>query len=609
MPTGVQTLPAARVRVYYGWVVLGVAALAMVGTLPGRTQGLGLITEPLLRDLGLSRVAYAQINLVATLVGALGCFGVGRLLDRYGSRGVLTVLALLLGVVVVAMSQAAGFAVLLVFVTLTRGLGQSALSVVSLAMVGKWFRRRLTRAMAIYALVMSIGFMIAFPARRRPRAGAAAGGSPGRAIGVSLLLVLAPVAWLFDRSSPEAMGLEVDGGQPGGDELRAEPAACDAGERRCGRRRSGCSRSPAGLRAGRLRHRPVQRIDPGRARVRARRLPHRAGGDGDHRPGRQLRRRRVCRSRLAAPRPAGGALVLTGALAALAHVTTVAHVMAQAVAMGVAGGFVMVVFFSFWGRAYGRAHLGRIQGAAQALTVLASAVGPLFLACFVETTGSYAAGFYALAAVVAALAVAAMVVPIPAGAQRAARRGAVNAMRPRSLVVRGLDLLLAHEPGRGARRGHGGGRARRRAAGRRFGARQPARLVLQRLGRTDRRRRLRRTSSASARRGDRRPSGFRDAVPRGRAARHGAGLRHRSGERPARRPGARLRRRRSLLAFHGVATRAGARRTRGAGQPGAGRASSAPRPARRSWCACSGRPTSRSSRCTAARTTSAARCG
>ena len=35
-------------KFYYGWVVLFVAAAAMVGTLPGRTQGLGLITEPLL---------------------------------------------------------------------------------------------------------------------------------------------------------------------------------------------------------------------------------------------------------------------------------------------------------------------------------------------------------------------------------------------------------------------------------------------------------------------------------------------------------------------------------------------------------------------------------
>jgi MFS family permease len=415
-PTDVQTLPAERVRVYYGWVVLGVAALAMVGTLPGRTQGLGLITEPLLRDLGLGRVAYAQINLVATLVGALGCFGVGRLLDRYGSRGVLTALALLLGVVVVAMSQAAGFAVLLVFVALTRAIGQSALSVVSLAMVGKWFRQRLTKAMAIYALVMSIGFMIAFPL-----VGALVLSHGWRlawaAVGVALLLGLAPVAWLFDRSSPEAMGLEVDGGQPGGDERRVEPAAWTLGQ---------ALRSPAfwvfalssaayGLVASGI---GLFNESILAERGFAPDVYHTAlavtaitGLAGNFAAGALADRGSLRHILLVA------LLVLTGALAALAHVTTVAHVMAQAVAMGVAGGFVMVVFFSFWGRAYGREHLGRIQGAAQALTVLASAVGPLFLASFVETRGSYAAGFYTLAAVVAALAAAALVVPIPPGAQ------------------------------------------------------------------------------------------------------------------------------------------------------------------------------------------------
>ena len=80
-------------RAYYGWVIVAVAALAMVGTLPGRTQGLGLITEPLLADLAIGRVAYAQINLFATLVGALFAYGVGSLLDRRGSRVVLTVIA------------------------------------------------------------------------------------------------------------------------------------------------------------------------------------------------------------------------------------------------------------------------------------------------------------------------------------------------------------------------------------------------------------------------------------------------------------------------------------------------------------------------------------
>ena len=48
---------------------VGVAAAAMVATLPGRTHGLGLITEPLLSDLQLGRVPYAALNFWATLIG------------------------------------------------------------------------------------------------------------------------------------------------------------------------------------------------------------------------------------------------------------------------------------------------------------------------------------------------------------------------------------------------------------------------------------------------------------------------------------------------------------------------------------------------------------
>jgi MFS family permease len=89
--------------------------------------------------------------------------------------------------------------------------------------------------------------------------------------------------------------------------------------------------------------------------------------------------------------------------------------------MGLAGGFVMVIFFSFWGRAFGRAHLGRIQGAAQIVTVLASAVGPLLLARCVAATGSYASAFYVLAAVVAVLGLLAAAVPLPRVAAAAER--------------------------------------------------------------------------------------------------------------------------------------------------------------------------------------------
>jgi predicted MFS family arabinose efflux permease len=105
--------------------------------------------------------------------------------------------------------------------------------------------------------------------------------------------------------------------------------------------------------------------------------------------------------------------LLALSLLALPHVRTQAHVAAYASVMGIAGGFVIVIFFSFWSRAFGRAHLGKIQGAAQTLTVLASAIGPLLLAECVTRTGSYAAIFYLLAVIVGVLGAAAWFAPIP----------------------------------------------------------------------------------------------------------------------------------------------------------------------------------------------------
>jgi cyanate permease len=288
-------------------------------------------------------------------------------------------------------------------------------------MIGKWFRRRLTLAMAIFALAMSIGFMAAFPL-----VGAMVQSSGWRmawaAIGLGLVFGLAPIAWLFDRSTPEAMGLEVDGGGMTQEEPAIVGIQATLGD---------ALRSPAfwvfalassiyGLVAsgiGLLNESIlVERGFTPDIYYRALAVTAITGLLGNFAAG-ALAGRRAARAPSLRSILVTALLVLAAGLAGLAHVTTVAHVMAQAVAMGVAGGFIMVVFFSFWGRAYGRAQLGRIQGAAQAMTVVASAIGPLFLAMWSETTGSYAMAFYVLAVVVAVLALAAAAVPVPPGAR------------------------------------------------------------------------------------------------------------------------------------------------------------------------------------------------
>jgi MFS family permease len=364
-----------------------------------------------MRDLGIDRVAFAEVNLVATLVGSLFCLGVGRLVDGYGSRIVMSLVAALLGLVVVCMSQVASLASLLVLVTLTRGLGQSALSVVSLALVGKWFSRRLALAMAAYSLAVSIGFMAAFPA-----VGEAVMASGWRSawsgIGWVILMVVAPLTGLLARSTPESCGLLVDGD---GASRVAEPAAGGATLRESvltpafwvfalgaavyGLAASGIALFNESILAERgfepsVYHRSLV-VSALFALV-----GNFAGG--------ALAETGSLRRLMAA-----AMLLLGGSLLALPHVSREGHVVAYAVVMGLAGGFVMVIFFTCWGRLYGRAHLGRIQGAAQILTVLASAVGPLLLARCVAATGSYAIAFRVLALVVALLGLAAAVVPLP----------------------------------------------------------------------------------------------------------------------------------------------------------------------------------------------------
>lgn len=403
---------AARLPCYYGWVNVLVAALAMVGTLPGRTQGLGLITESLLRDLSLDRVTFAQINLWATLLGSLACLGFGGLIDRVGSRLVLTLLALGLGTVVIGLAQVTTVLWLALAITLTRALGQSALSVASLSVTPHWFTRRLPTAMATYTVVLSIGFMIAFPV-----VGAVVTGNGWRAawagIGWALLLGLAPLAWLLVRHSPEACGLELEAGEAQG-QSEADPARTF--------RLAEALRTPAfwvfgigsalyGLVASGVglfnESILAERGFPATAYHNTLAVTALTALAGNFLGG-------WLTARWSAGRLMALALaLLSGGLWALPHLRTTAGLMSQAVVMGLAGGFVTVLFFTVWGQGFGRRHLGQIQGAAQALTVVASAVGPLLLAKVVAVTGSYAMAFRSLAAVVAVVSACALFTRLP----------------------------------------------------------------------------------------------------------------------------------------------------------------------------------------------------
>jgi MFS family permease len=384
------------------WINLAAAALAIFATLPGRTQGLGLITEPLLTDLHLDRVTYASFNLWATLIGALFCIPFGRMMDRFGARIVLTIVVAALGATVLGMSYVSDPSWMFAGITLTRGFGQSALSVASLALVGKWFDAKLPKAMGIYSLLVGIGFVLAFPT-----VGAAVLAKGWRfawqSIGIALLIIV-PILWFLVR---DRRTLAID----------AEPLA-DAGDfdfRMALQHPAfwvfAISSSIYGLVASGIslfNQSILEQRGFDASVFHTTLVIITLVGLACNFAAGYLATKYSIRGIMAA-----GMAVLMLSLLFLPHVRTFTHVVVYAIAMGAAGGVVTVVFFTVWGQVFGKTHLGRIQGGAQMMTVLASAIGPLVLAETLQRTGSYDGIFYALGVLVGVLGLFCWIVPVP----------------------------------------------------------------------------------------------------------------------------------------------------------------------------------------------------
>lgn len=396
----------------YGWVIVVLSAFVMLSTLPGRTQGLGLITEPLLKDLKVDRVAFANINLWATLLGALFCLPVGWAIDRLGLRLVTVLMLLATGASAYVLSfQTGAFWPLLFIVTLTRGFGQSALSVCSITSVGKWFPNRSGNAMGAFAFLMGFLFAIAFLV-----IGGAVISHGWRAawsaVGMMLIFIIAPLALILLKNPPDD----------------AQPAPVEESEEEL------FKESDASLSLIEAVRTPAFWVFAGATAL-----------FGLVSSGLGLFQQAVLEERgfnqetyhillavttllsLLAQLGAGwlslrysmgtltavAMLLYAIALMLLPSVSSNTQLWCFAALMGVAAGIIIVIFFAVWGQLFGRAHLGRIQAAAQTLTVLASAIGPLLFAECHERYGSYSPILLAMAPLVLIIGVAAWRVPNP----------------------------------------------------------------------------------------------------------------------------------------------------------------------------------------------------
>lgn len=389
-----------------GMVVL--AAVAMAATLPGRTHGLGLITEGLLAESRLDRNDYATLNLVATLVGALFCWPCGWLLDRLGMRITSASVVALLGVSTLGIAMTNSIPMLWLWVTLTRGFGQSMLSVVSITLIGKAsIGPRHRYAMAGYALLVSVLFMIAFQTMG-PVIKAAGWRIAWQGLGWVVLSLTPFFALLViepQQESEESSANVSDERNAIASATVRQALATPAfwifllTSSLFALVSSGVSLFNQSILA--------ERHFDASVFIMVLSISTFAGLVSNLATG--WLAQFVSYNRLMAASMA----LYTLALLCFPLATQLWQVYLYAVAMGLCGGVVTVVFFGVWSHAYGRRHLGKIQGIAQAATVVASALGPLAFSRCLTYFGSYTPAFWLIAPCVGLLAIAAWVVPTP----------------------------------------------------------------------------------------------------------------------------------------------------------------------------------------------------
>ncbi|MEO1584131.1 MAG: MFS transporter [Planctomycetota bacterium] len=138
-----------RHRRYYGWLLVPVASLMVVGTLPGQTVVVSQFNTSIRESLGLTNESLAFAYLIGTVAAALPLTLVGRLSDRIGPRrtSALVVGALLLGIM--WLSNARGVVALTLGFFFVRFLGQGALGMLSSHVLALWFERRLATVESI----------------------------------------------------------------------------------------------------------------------------------------------------------------------------------------------------------------------------------------------------------------------------------------------------------------------------------------------------------------------------------------------------------------------------------------------------------------------------
>jgi MFS family permease len=392
--------PARRSRIFYGWAIAAVACLITFSSGPGQSYTFSVFVDPIIDDTGLSRTMVSFLYAVGTAVSAVMVSVVGRLIDRFGPRRMLIIIALLFGLACLIMASASGPLGIFAGFAALRALGQGSMPVTATLLTAQWFVRYRGRAMALVTLGFAIsnGF---FPPVAQALIGNVGWRTSYLLLGGGIVLALVTAAIVVVRDRPEAVGLFPDGADgPPEQEVATGTETTDTRDRRRVFTAPAFWMLALPLSVGPF---AVTALVFHQASIFAERGLSAAMSAAAF-PAFAVA------SALATPLAGLGAerfgpramiyltlLLQSIAMIGLIFIGSPPAAIAYAIVIGAASGIQSVSSGVTWAHYYGRQGLGRIQGSATTVLISGAALAPLPLAALQQWTGSYTPGLLLMA--------------------------------------------------------------------------------------------------------------------------------------------------------------------------------------------------------------------
>jgi MFS family permease len=402
IPSG-QALPravAARLPIYYGWVVLACLCCAGFARQGPAVATLSVFVEPLTREFGWSRTALSGAVSLGGLLAAMVSPLIGPLLDRRGSRLVLCLAISVNGVALLLLSLTPSLLIFYLLFCVARMNWAGPFDLGIYGALNNWFLARRTVAASIVNLAQTFG-LVAMPLIAQFAMLSGGWRAGWLTLGFVVLVVGFLPVWLFLVRRPEDMGIEPDRVSATSE---GDSTAVPAAERSFSRQEA--IRTPAFW----LLMLYTMMMYPVQAGVSLHQAPHLIARGLDPTTAAFVVSGFSLMSMLATaacgflPRripirfPLAMAAALMGAGALL--LPGIASVTESFVAAGVFGlglGAMLTLTPIAWAEYFGRANYGTIRGYALSAQVLAQATGPLLSGALYDWTGAYTVSLHCFA--------------------------------------------------------------------------------------------------------------------------------------------------------------------------------------------------------------------